>query len=97
MNLRDALRVPSAEVTDESVWQARRHLVAGLACLPAVGLAGCAGAEPDVHASPSHLGGDSHRTILPGVGDDLCFGGIVLCIEHARIHTKIGEEAGEPL
>ena len=46
MNLRDALRVPSAEVTDESVWQARRHLVAGLACLPAVGLAGCAGAEP---------------------------------------------------
>ena len=43
MNLRDALTTPSAEVTDEAVWQGRRRIVAGLAALPALSLAGCAG------------------------------------------------------
>ncbi|NZA26036.1 protein-methionine-sulfoxide reductase catalytic subunit MsrP [Luteimonas sp. SJ-92] len=46
MNLRDALRIPAAEVTDETVYRSRRRLLAAFAGAPALGLAGCAGAEP---------------------------------------------------
>src|SRR5690606_24126742 len=53
MNLRDALRIPSAEVTDEAVWEARRRIVAGFAALPAIGLAGCAAAEPPPPPGPA--------------------------------------------
>ena len=53
MNLRDALRIPSAAVTDEAVWQGRRRIVAGLAALPALGLAGCAAAEPPPPPGPA--------------------------------------------
>lgn len=46
MSLRDALRIPSSEITDEAVYLQRRRLVAALAAAPALGLAGCAEAEP---------------------------------------------------
>ena len=46
MNLRDALRIPDSEVTDETVYRERRKLLATLAALPALSLAGCADAEP---------------------------------------------------
>lgn len=53
MNLRDALKVPAGEVTDEAVWLARRRIVAGLAALPALGVAGCAEAEPPPPLGPA--------------------------------------------
>ena len=50
MALRDdihaALRIPAREVTDEPVYRERRRLLAALAAAPALGLAGCADAEP---------------------------------------------------
>ncbi|GAB6196261.1 protein-methionine-sulfoxide reductase catalytic subunit MsrP [Lysobacter xanthus] len=46
MSLRDALNIPSREITDEAVYRDRRRLVALLAAAPALGLAGCAAAEP---------------------------------------------------
>ena len=46
MSLRDALRIPSSMVTDETVYRQRRHLLAALAATPALGLAGCSEAEP---------------------------------------------------
>ncbi|WP_147653697.1 protein-methionine-sulfoxide reductase catalytic subunit MsrP [Vulcaniibacterium gelatinicum] len=46
MSLRDALRIPASEITEESVWHDRRRLLAALAASPALGLAGCAEAEP---------------------------------------------------
>lgn len=45
-SLRDALRVRASEITDETVWRGRRRLLASLGALPALGLAGCAAAEP---------------------------------------------------
>ncbi len=46
MSLRDALRVPAHEITDEQVYRDRRRLLQTLALSPALGLAGCAEAEP---------------------------------------------------
>lgn len=46
MSLRDALRIHSSEVTDETVYRDRRRVLAAMAALPALGLAGCADAEP---------------------------------------------------
>lgn len=46
MSLRDLLRIPASEVTDEAVYRDRRRLIAAMATLPALGLAGCAEAEP---------------------------------------------------
>ena len=46
MSLRDALRIPAREITDEAVYHDRRRLLAALAAAPALGLAGCAEAEP---------------------------------------------------
>jgi len=46
MNLRDVLRIRSAEITDEAVHRDRRRLLAALGATPALGLAGCADAEP---------------------------------------------------
>ncbi|MCR6661586.1 MAG: protein-methionine-sulfoxide reductase catalytic subunit MsrP [Luteimonas sp.] len=46
MTLRDALRIPASEVTDETVYHDRRRLLAAFASLPALSLAGCADAEP---------------------------------------------------
>lgn len=46
MSLRDALRIPSAEITDETVYRERRRLLAGLAAAPALAMAGCSRAEP---------------------------------------------------
>jgi len=46
MSLRDALRIPASAITDEAVYRDRRRLLAALATLPALGLAGCADAEP---------------------------------------------------
>lgn len=46
MSLRDALRIPSSAITDESVHRQRRRLLAAFATAPALGLTGCAEAEP---------------------------------------------------
>ncbi|HEY0333467.1 MAG TPA: protein-methionine-sulfoxide reductase catalytic subunit MsrP [Stenotrophomonas sp.] len=47
MSLRDALRIPSREITDEAVYRDRRRLLQALSLAPAaLTLAGCAGAEP---------------------------------------------------
>ena len=46
MSLRDALKIPSAEITDESVYRERRRLLAAFAAVPALGLSGCVDAEP---------------------------------------------------
>lgn len=46
MSLRDALSIPASEITDETVYRERRRLLAALAAAPALGLAGCAEAEP---------------------------------------------------
>ena len=46
MSLRDALRIPSSAITDESVYLQRRQLLAAFAAAPALTLAGCAEAEP---------------------------------------------------
>jgi Sulfite oxidase and related enzymes len=46
MSLRDALRIPASQVTDESVYLDRRRLLQAFAAAPALALAGCAEAEP---------------------------------------------------
>ncbi|UYB54114.1 protein-methionine-sulfoxide reductase catalytic subunit MsrP [Xanthomonas sp. AM6] len=46
MSLRDVLNIPSREITDEAVYRDRRRLLQALALTPAIGLAGCAEAEP---------------------------------------------------
>lgn len=45
-SLRDALRIPTSEITDEAVYRDRRRLMQLLAATPALALAGCAEAEP---------------------------------------------------
>ena len=45
-DLRDALRIPASEITDEAVYRERRRLLAALTASPALALAGCAEAEP---------------------------------------------------
>ena len=46
MNLRAVLRIPAKDITDEAVHRDRRRLLAALGASPALGLAGCAEAEP---------------------------------------------------
>ncbi|MBB1059398.1 protein-methionine-sulfoxide reductase catalytic subunit MsrP [Marilutibacter spongiae] len=46
MTLRNALRIPASQVTDEAVYLQRRKFVAALAVAPALGLPGCADAVP---------------------------------------------------
>lgn len=46
MPLRDVLRIPAAEITDEAVYRDRRRLIAALAASPALALSGCADADP---------------------------------------------------
>ncbi|WP_408953451.1 protein-methionine-sulfoxide reductase catalytic subunit MsrP [Lysobacter sp. Hz 25] len=46
MSLRDALAIPSSQITDEAVYRERRRLLAAFALTPALGLSGCAEAEP---------------------------------------------------
>ena len=46
MSLRDALRIPSSEITDEAVYRDRRRLLAAFAAVPGLGLAGCSDAAP---------------------------------------------------
>src|SRR3546814_17834223 len=46
MSLRDALRIPSSAITDESIYRQRRQLLAAFAAAPALQLPGCAEAEP---------------------------------------------------
>ncbi|MCF7220561.1 protein-methionine-sulfoxide reductase catalytic subunit MsrP [Marilutibacter chinensis] len=52
MTLRNALRIPESQVTDEQVYLQRRRLVAGLSALPALGLSGCAEADPPAPPGP---------------------------------------------
>ena len=46
MSLRDALRIPSREVTEEPVYRDRRRVLAMLGAVPALGIAGCSEAAP---------------------------------------------------
>ncbi|GGD42269.1 protein-methionine-sulfoxide reductase catalytic subunit MsrP [Pseudoxanthomonas indica] len=46
MSLRDALRIPSSQITDEAVYRDRRRLLQFLSLSPALALSGCADAEP---------------------------------------------------
>ena len=46
MKLRDALRIPGTDITDEAVYRDRRRLLAALASTPALAVAGCSRAEP---------------------------------------------------
>lgn len=52
MNLRDVLRIPASEITDEQVYLHRRRLLAGLSALPVLGMTGCAEAEPPAPPAP---------------------------------------------
>ena len=52
MTLRDALRIPETEVTDERVYLQRRRLIAALSAIPALGLSGCAEADPPAPPGP---------------------------------------------
>ena len=45
-SLRDALRIPAADITDEAVYRDRRRLLGLMAATPALALSGCAEAEP---------------------------------------------------
>ena len=45
-SLRDALRIPASEITDEAIYRDRRRLVGLLAATPTLALSGCAEAEP---------------------------------------------------
>ena len=42
MSLRDALAIPSSQITDEAVYRERRRLLAAFALTPALGLSGYA-------------------------------------------------------
>lgn len=44
--LRDALKIPSSQITEETVYRERRSFLTALAAVPAWGLSGCADAEP---------------------------------------------------
>ena len=46
MSLRDVLRIPGSQITDESVYLQRRNLLRAMAVAPALGLSACAEAEP---------------------------------------------------
>ena len=46
MSLRDALRMPGRDLTDESVYRDRRRVLAMLGAVPALGIAGCSEAAP---------------------------------------------------
>ncbi len=46
MSLRDALKIPSSQITDEAVYRERRTLLQAIAAAPALALSGCAEAEP---------------------------------------------------
>ncbi|MUV14768.1 protein-methionine-sulfoxide reductase catalytic subunit MsrP [Noviluteimonas gilva] len=46
MSLRDALRIPASQITDEAVYLDRRRLLAAFAASPALALAGCSEAAP---------------------------------------------------
>ena len=46
MNLRDAIKLPARELTDETVYRDRRRVLATLGMLPALGLVGCSEAVP---------------------------------------------------
>ncbi len=45
-SLRDALRIPAGEITDEAVYRDRRRLLGLFAAAPTLALSGCAEAEP---------------------------------------------------
>jgi sulfoxide reductase catalytic subunit YedY len=46
MDLRDALKIPARDITDEAVYRDRRRILAALGMLPALGIAGCSEAAP---------------------------------------------------
>ncbi len=46
MSFRDAFKLPSSQITDEAVYRDRRRLLQVVALTPALGVAGCAEADP---------------------------------------------------
>ncbi len=61
MSLRDALRIPASEITDEAVYRDRRRLLAAMAAAPALGLAGCAESAPPPPASNVRISPEQAR------------------------------------
>ena len=61
MSLRDALRIPAAEITDEAVYRDRRRLLAAMAAAPALSLAGCAESAPPPPASHVRISPEQAR------------------------------------
>ena len=61
MSLRDALRIPAAEITDEAVYRDRRRLLAAIAAAPALSLAGCAESAPPPPASNVRISPEQAR------------------------------------
>ena len=61
MSLRDALRIPAAEITDEAVYRDRRRLLAAMAAAPALSLAGCAESAPPPPASNVRISPEKAR------------------------------------
>ena len=61
MSLRDALRIPASQITDEAVYRDRRRLLAALAAAPALGLAGCAESAPPPPASSVRISPEQAR------------------------------------
>ena len=61
MSLRDALRIPAAEITDEAVYRDRRRLLAVMAAAPALSLAGCAESAPPPPASNVRISPEQAR------------------------------------
>ena len=61
MSLRDALRIPAAEITDEAVYRDRRRLLAAMAAAPALSLAGCAESAPPPPASNVRISPEQAR------------------------------------
>src|SRR3546814_11816285 len=68
MSLRDALRIPSSAITDESIYRQRRPLLAAFAAAPALPPAGRPEAEPPPAARPGVAAGQSGSVRVVSVG-----------------------------
>ena len=68
MSLRDALKIPASQITDESVYRERRRLLQAFTMAPALTLAGCAEAEPPDHNDPTNPLYFGTTLIYPNLG-----------------------------
>ncbi len=54
-------------------------------------------AEQDVGAATGHVGGDGHRALAPGLGDDLGLALVVLGVQDLVADAALLEQRGQPL